>query len=188
MDIGIGCGVEMMSVCKMGSSTGTAMRQKEFTDNFPFKLIHQVRSLDSLVAVLLWFRNQGLSAEKVAETYKITKKDCDDFATESHRKAGIARALSHPEVVAIQARQKDGALKLITDDEGIRYPPNREGLNKLRTVFKDNGVVTAGNASQVLYSVQIQVTRVPNCCAWLRSRMELLLSFWLPLMLLGSMG
>ncbi len=92
-----------------------------------------------------------MSAEKIAVKYEVTRKQCDDFAAESHRKAGLARNLgfSDLQTVPIKAMQKDGTEKVIREDEGIRFPPNRASLDRLRTVFKKNGVVTAGNASQI---------------------------------------
>jgi len=134
MDIAIGCGVEMMSVVKMGSDTGSMLFRKEFLDNFPYKLIHQ-----------------GASAEKIAVKYDISRKDCDDFAHNSHLKAGVARNLGFfdDQMVAVEAKQQDGTVKVVTEDEGIRYPPNRASLDKLKPSFKKEGVVTAGNASQI---------------------------------------
>ncbi|ETO25103.1 hypothetical protein RFI_12042 [Reticulomyxa filosa] len=131
IDIGIGCGVEMMSVVKMGSDTGSLLFRKEFLDNFPYKLIHQ-----------------GASAEKIAVKYDVSRKDCDDFAHNSHLKAGVARNLGFfdDQIVPIEAKQQDGTVITVTEDEGVRYPPNRP-----------RGVVTAGNASQVefLYSLSL---------------------------------
>ena len=86
--------------------------------------------------------------------YGITRKECDDFAANSHLKAGLARnkGLSDLQIAPVTVTVGKGVNKKevkVYEDEGIRYPPNRESLTKLKAVFKKNGVVTAGNASQI---------------------------------------
>ncbi len=91
----------------------------------------------------------GNTAENLAEMYKISREDQDKFALWSQQKAGAARDSGRlgKEIVpiAIPRRKKDD---LIFDkDEFIRADSSMEALAKLRTVFKEGGSVTAGNAS-----------------------------------------
>jgi len=140
IDLGIACGIEMMSVVPMGSDfPPQEFMRKEFRENFPFQLIHQ-----------------GLSAEKIAEKYNITRKECDNFAIQSHQKAGVARNLGYfdHQIIPIEIKKKEKNsneinITKVIEDEGIRFPPNPSSVTSLKTVFKNNGVVTAGNASQI---------------------------------------
>ena len=105
----------------------------------------------------------GITAEKVAEEWKVSREDQDAFALDSHRKALAAQAagefrdeISAYEVVSrvpdlsgntIQLRKK-----LVDADEGPRPDTSIEGLAKLRPVFRNGqfgGSVTAGNSSQM---------------------------------------
>lgn len=94
--------------------------------------------------------HQGISAELIAEKYKITRKEMEDFATESHRKCAEAIKNGHfdSQIVKIPVVDKDGNKKLFSRDEGVRYPVNRQKMSSLRPVFKKNGVITAALASQ----------------------------------------
>merc|ERR1711971_546364 len=134
MDIGVACGIEMMSVEKMGKDFGAPAFMK-LLNNFPHKLVPQ-----------------GYSAEKIAVKYGITRAECDELAFESHRRCGLARDkgfFDRQTVPYLVTDKKAGTSKEVFDDEGIRYPPNKASLDKLKAVFAKNGVVTAGNASQI---------------------------------------
>ncbi|MEJ7746031.1 MAG: acetyl-CoA C-acyltransferase [Luteimonas sp.] len=102
----------------------------------------------------------GITAEKVAEEWKVSREDQDTFAAGSHRKAlkAIADGEFASEITPyeVAARIPDIAgnavrLKraLIDTDEGPRVDTSLEGLAKLRPVFRNGGSVTAGNASQM---------------------------------------
>jgi acetyl-CoA acyltransferase len=96
----------------------------------------------------------GLTAERVAERYGVTREMQDAFAVESHRKAAEALAAGKfdAEIIPVDAvRYADGKSQTVTfaRDEGVRADASVEGLAKLKTVFKRNGTVTAGNASQM---------------------------------------
>jgi len=102
----------------------------------------------------------GITAEKVAEEWKISREDQDSFAVASHQKAlkAIAVGAFASEITPyeVTARIPDVAgntvrLKraLIDTDEGPRADTSLEGLAKLRPVFRNGGSVTAGNASQM---------------------------------------
>jgi acetyl-CoA acyltransferase len=102
------------------------------------------------------FVSMGITAENVAERYNISRQDQDAFAAASQAKAARARDNGlFTEIVPTPAikyvKQSDGTYKketfIVKHDDGIRES-TVEGLAKLRTVFKANGTVTAGNSSQ----------------------------------------
>lgn len=90
---------------------------------------------------------QGLSAEMVAEKYGLSRADCDAFAAESQRRAGVAQAEGRfKKEIAVWTR--DG--KSAAVDEHARPSTTAESLQALPAVFKDGGCVTAGNASGIV--------------------------------------
>jgi acetyl-CoA acyltransferase len=102
----------------------------------------------------------GLTAEKVAERWKVSRDDQDAFALESHRRALAAQAAGEFDgeiaPVAVQERVPDTAAsrvvtreRTVSRDEGPRADTTAEGLAKLRPVFAAKGSVTAGNSSQM---------------------------------------
>jgi acetyl-CoA acyltransferase len=102
----------------------------------------------------------GITAEKVAEEWKISREDQDAFALASHQralaatKAGEFRDEITPfEVVSRQPDLSGNTVRLlkrlVEHDEGPREDTTAEGLAKLRTVFRAGGSVTAGNSSQM---------------------------------------
>lgn len=105
----------------------------------------------------------GITAEKVAEEWKVSREDQDAFAVASHRKALAAQAagefrgeISPYEVVSRQPDLSGNTVRLkkllVEQDEGPRADTSPEGLAKLRTVFRNQqfgGSVTAGNSSQM---------------------------------------
>lgn len=92
----------------------------------------------------------GVTAERVATKYGVTREDCDAFAVESHLRATAAQKAGKfaEEIIPVQV-EKDGAAVTFDTDECIRPTTNMEGLGKLESVFEKNGVVTAGNSSQL---------------------------------------
>ena len=130
IEIGIGSGVEMMSVEKMGSDIPPKSFMK-LLKSFPYPLIPQHKS-----------------AEKMGIKYKISRDDCELFAFNSHHKAGLTRDKGFFDDQIIKLKHPKSN-ELITEDEGIRYPPNMASLKKLKSLFAKNGVVTAGTASQI---------------------------------------
>jgi acetyl-CoA acyltransferase len=101
----------------------------------------------------------GLTAERVAQQWKISREAQDEFALESHRRA-IAAQLSGEriaEMTPVEIIEKFPDLatgkittrtRIVTDDEGARADTSLEALGKLRPVFSPKGSVTAGNSSQ----------------------------------------
>jgi acetyl-CoA acetyltransferase family protein len=129
MDLVLAGGIEMMSHQPLGRDY-----PKSWPANFPYRLVHQ-----------------GISAEMMAELWHLSRPELDDFAFESHRRAGAAiqsGALAD-QIVAVEITGDDGSLRRVEVDQGVRLPPNREKMASLPPAFKPDGVVTAGNSSQV---------------------------------------
>ncbi len=101
----------------------------------------------------------GLTAEKVAQQWKVSREAQDEFAVESHRRAAaaVANGARAGEILPIEvverfpnlaSGQVDMRTRTVVDDEGIRVDTTMEGLAKLKPVFAVKGSVTAGNSSQ----------------------------------------
>jgi acetyl-CoA acyltransferase len=101
----------------------------------------------------------GLTAEKVAQQWKISREAQDAFAVESHRRAAAAieNGERAEEITPVEVIEKfpnlatgeiDIKTRTITQDEGLRADTTMEGLAKLKPVFAAKGSVTAGNSSQ----------------------------------------
>jgi len=111
--------------------------------------------IDSMVNDGLWDIynkfHMGMTGEIIADKYNITREDCDRFAVWSHEKAAKAtdEGKYKEEIVPVEIKQKKGDSIIFDKDEGIRKDSTVEILAKLKPVFKEGGVVTAGNASQI---------------------------------------
>jgi acetyl-CoA C-acetyltransferase len=95
--------------------------------------------------------HMGITAEAVASKCGITREQQDAFAVESHKRAAAATAAGHfkSQILAIELKSKKGPVMFDTD-EHIRADASLEGMAKLRPAFvKENGSVTAGNASGI---------------------------------------
>ncbi len=94
---------------------------------------------------------QGLSAEMIAEEFDISRDEIDQLALESHQRAMQAteEGRFEREIVPISIKNEDGTTELMTRDEGIRPTTTLEALGGLKAAFKEGGVVTAGNSSQI---------------------------------------
>lgn len=92
----------------------------------------------------------GMTAEKLADIYKISREEQDEFAVLSHRRAAEAREAGYfkEEIVPVTVKTRKGE-NVIEVDEHIKETTNRESLAKLRAAFKKDGTVTAGNASGI---------------------------------------
>ncbi|CAM5446528.1 acetyl-CoA C-acyltransferase [Thauera mechernichensis] len=101
----------------------------------------------------------GLTAEKVAQQWQVSREDQDAFAVESHRRACAAIAAGHfadeiaPYAVRAHVPGEAGTVRMVErvleNDEGPRADASLERLAKLRPVFAARGSVTAGNSSQM---------------------------------------
>ena len=124
MDLVVAGGTEMMSHQSIGADY-----PEEWPKDFPYNLVHQ-----------------GISAEMMAEKWNLTRDEADDFAYESHMRAGKAIQEGYFEEQIMPVTTQNGEFKI---DQGVRFPPDREKMRTLKTVFKEDGVVTAANASQI---------------------------------------
>ena len=110
--------------------------------------------VDSMVHDGLWdiFNNQhmGFTGEIVAERFNVTREDADRLSMESHLKAAKAakEGKFKKEILPITIHSKKGDT-VVDSDEGVREDTTMEGLGKLKPVFKKDGIVTAGNSSQL---------------------------------------
>jgi acetyl-CoA acyltransferase len=125
MDIAIAGGTEMMSHQQLGKDY-----PEKWPENFPYRLVHQ-----------------GISAEMMAERWKISREELDDYSYRSHLCAmrAIQNGYFKSQIIPIPLPGGDCAVQ----DEGVRIPPDREKMRALKPVFKPDGVITAGNSSQI---------------------------------------
>ncbi len=128
-DLVIAGGVESMSRVTMMSD----WPREAWPRDFPYRILHQ-----------------GISAEMIAEKWGLTREELDDLGYESHVRAARATRAGYfrDEIVPVQVNV-DGETREVTVDEGIRFQPDREKMAQLRPAFKPDGVITAGNASQI---------------------------------------
>ncbi|MFZ0493296.1 MAG: thiolase family protein [Acidimicrobiia bacterium] len=130
-DIAIAAGIESMTRIPMGvtASQGPGMV-------FGPKLLERFPLVP-----------QGLSAEMIAEEWDISRERLDAISCESHRRAAQATDEGRFKLEIVPTAGPDGVDVLV--DEGIRRDTSMEKLAKLRPAFKEGGVVTAGNSSQI---------------------------------------
>ncbi|KAL5212715.1 hypothetical protein ABZP36_023562 [Zizania latifolia] len=137
-DIGIGAGLESMSVNSMGWEGQVNPKVNEVQ-----------KAQDCLLPM-------GITSENVAQRYGVTREEQDQAAAESHRRAAAATASGKfkDEIVPVPTKivdPKTGEEKkvVISVDDGIRLGTTASGLAKLKPVFRKDGTTTAGNSSQV---------------------------------------
>ena len=110
---------------------------------------------DYMIKDGLWdvFNNyhMGITAENIAQKYGITRSEQDEFAAASQYKAAIAQKEGRfkDEIVSIEIPQRKKESIFFLEDEYIKADSNVEKLSKLRSAFKTDGTVTAGNASGI---------------------------------------
>ena len=106
-----------------------------------------------------YYWGMGLTAEAVAQQYKVSREDQDEFAFNSHQKAlhALDNGIFKEDIVPINVEQifvgsdgkKQSKSYTVSDDEGPRRGTSAAALSKLRPVFAQGGSVTAGNSSQM---------------------------------------
>ena len=133
-DVVVAAGVESMTRVPMGSSMGGAN---------PFGERMNERYYNGLVP-------QGLSAEIISEQWDLTRSDLDTIGYDSQMRAVRATEEGRfdNEIVPIEVKA-DGVVASFDTDEGLRPTTTVEGLGNLRPAFREDGVVTAGNSSQI---------------------------------------
>ena len=136
-DVVVAAGVESMTRVPMGST----MQQGPGQSFGP-------RMIDRYDAGLV---PQGISAELIADKWAIPREELDDLAYQSHMRANRAteEGRFENEILPIDVRNDDGTFETMTRDEGIRATTTLEALAALKPVFQVDGVVTAGNSSQI---------------------------------------
>jgi acetyl-CoA C-acetyltransferase len=110
--------------------------------------------VDSMINDGLWDKyndcHMGNTGENVADKYKVTREQQDEYATNSHKKAiaAIKSGRFKDEIVPVQLppKKKGGEPVIFDTDEGPREDTSAETLRKLKPAFKKDGTVTAGNA------------------------------------------
>lgn len=142
-DYGVGGGVEVMSRGMYGSP---AMRSGA--------RMGDTKMIDLMVGVLtdpFGVGHMGVTAENLAEKWKLTREEQDAFAVESHRRASIAikEGRFKSQIVPITIKGRKGDVVFDTD-EHCKPDTTMETLGKMKAVFKkEGGTVTAGNASGI---------------------------------------
>ncbi|MBM3673169.1 MAG: thiolase family protein [Actinobacteria bacterium] len=133
-DVVISAGVESMTRVPMGASLLPG------SNPFGTKMIERYPGLVP----------QGLSAELIAEKWSISREENDAFSAESHVRAARAtdEGRFEREIVPVKVTTDEGTSEL-SRDEGIRPDSTVEKLAQLKPAFKDDGVITAANSSQI---------------------------------------
>lgn len=132
MDIVIAGGVENMTRVPMMSNIGDLKLSTKLTDKY--EII-----------------NQGLSSERMVKKWGLTREALDRYSVNSHIKAiaAIEKGCFETEIIPIDVEQADGTTIRFAVDEGPRPSTTMEVLGDLKPVFNEQGVITAGNASQI---------------------------------------
>ncbi|MCW3796767.1 acetyl-CoA C-acetyltransferase [Sphingomonas sp. BN140010] len=140
-DVVIACGVESMTRVPMGLPVILPMQAGIGIGPWP-------QSIKDRYGVSEF--SQFTGAEMIARNYSMSREELDAFALESHRRGAAAteRGDFRDEVVPLTVVDADGTERKHQFDEGVRFDASLEGLASLKTL-KPDGVVTAGNASQI---------------------------------------
>jgi acetyl-CoA C-acetyltransferase len=109
--------------------------------------------------------HMGLTAENVAEKYKVTRQEQDEFSYESNRRAAEAQKnkVFDGQIVPVIIKKKKEEIHF-TEDEHVRADTSKEKLSTLRTVFKQDGTVTAGNASPISDGAAAMIVASEEAC------------------------
>ncbi len=136
-DVVVAAGVEVMTRTPMGASIVQGM-------GFPFPQEQLDRYADTGLPP------QGIGADMIAVEYGITREDLDEFGAQSQQRAAQARdeGRFENEIIPIEV-EIDGQTEVVKTDEGIREGTTAETLAKLKPAFKEDGLITAGNSSQI---------------------------------------
>jgi acetyl-CoA C-acetyltransferase len=123
------------------------LRNSRFGEGNPYLVDSHVENGQQPIEIYGAELGMGITAENVAERYKISRQDQDVFAVESQQKAAVAINSDKfkDEVVSVEIKEKKKT-SLFSKDEHPRPDTSLEKLAKLRPAFKKEGCVTAGNA------------------------------------------
>ncbi len=135
-DIAIAGGVESMTRVPMGSNSQGpgAPFGPRMIERYDNRLVHQ-----------------GISADLIAQKWEMSREQLDAFSLESHHRAAsaIAEGRFKTQIIPIQVQNEDGSTSLFEQDEGVRSDTSLEKLASLKPAFKPDGLITAGNSSQI---------------------------------------
>jgi len=136
-DVAIASGIEHMTRVPMGVTA-------EQGPGFPFSQ----RLLDRYDGRLV---PQGISAEIIAERWRLSRSRLDELSARSHELAAkaIKDGRFQREIHPVEVATESGEAELFEHDEGVRFEVDLEKMATLPTPFKDDGVVTAANSSQI---------------------------------------
>jgi acetyl-CoA C-acetyltransferase len=162
-----GSGLKAVMLAQQGIMTGdtdiVVAGGMESMSNCPY-IIPKVREglrmghgsvVDLMIHDGLWcpFENwhMGNAGETVADMYKVTRDQQDEYSANSHQKAAAAQAAGKfaAEILPVSIPQKKGDPLLFSTDESVRADTTADVLRKLKPAFKKDGSVTAGNAPPV---------------------------------------
>jgi acetyl-CoA acyltransferase len=139
MTYAVGSGVESMTRTPMFSDLGGAPDAGSGFERLNPDLLEKQEIV-----------HQGESAERIADTWGISREDVDALSTRSHERASeAAREGRNTEILPTGGLDPEGSPIEVTSDEGIRGVLDPEKMAGLKTVFREDGVVTAGNSSQI---------------------------------------
>jgi acetyl-CoA acetyltransferase family protein len=143
-DAVIAAGVECMSRVPMGASVMSG-------PGAPFGPAMTQRYVEADLYGKGGIVSQGISAEIIADKWGLSRQELDTFSAESHNRAARAteKGWFENEIVPVEAKREDGSSELVSTDEGIRPGSSAEKLAQLKPAFDPNGVITAGNSSQI---------------------------------------
>jgi len=138
VDVAVGGGVESMSRIPMGAS----FAQGQLGSPWPAEILEAFPDEG--------LRNQGLAAEEIARRWGVTRRDCDEFGAMSQNRAAAAREAGwfEKEITPVNVTI-EGVEGVIARDEGIRPGTTAETLANLKPSFKPDGILHAGNSSQI---------------------------------------
>lgn len=144
---------EAQVVLAGGTENMSQSPYSNFTQRFGGSKMGDMQFVDMLSATLTdkyTGAGMGLTAEKLAEQYDISREEQDGFALLSHKRAATARAAGKfaEEIVPVTLSTRKGDI-VVAQDEHIKEDSTLESLAKLRPAFKRDGSVTAANASGI---------------------------------------
>ena len=134
-DVVVAGGVESMSRTPMGSSLANG--GNPYGESFKARYSRTP--------------NQGVGAEMIAEQWGFSRTQLDEFSLRSHEKAAAAQDAGafKDQIVGIKTKDADGNDTVVLEDGGIRRGGTVESMAKIKPAFKEDGVIHAGNSSQI---------------------------------------
>ena len=135
-DVAVAGGVESMSRTPMGSSLANG--------GHPYPEAFRARYNGQTP-------NQGVGAEMIAEQWGLSRTQLDEFSLRSHEKAAAAQDAGafKDQIVGINVTDADGNKSTVLEDGGIRRGGTVESMAAIKPAFKEDGVIHAGNSSQI---------------------------------------